>query len=137
MTHPIFQNLADGMMAAQRLQSPGLTPPQPSGCPSCAAAEAQCDRMAQRINELERESADAAFVSYQIGYERGRDAGKADLDLEAKARASVAESLAEVREAIHAALGNGADQWAWQPGERWLDAAVRLIQQAREDREAA
>ena len=45
------------------------------------------------------------------------------------------EEMAEVREMIQAALGNGADQWAWQPGERWQDAAVRVIQQAREWRE--
>lgn len=140
MTHPIFQNLAEGMMAAQRLQPPGLTPPQPSGCPSCAAAEAQCDRMAQRIRDLEAEVCDAAFAGHMIGADRAQERIReleAALALEASARASVAESLADVREAIHAALGNGADQWAWQPGERWLDAAVRLIQQAREDREAA
>ena len=41
--HPIFGHILDGM--------------RPSGCPSCAAAEAQCDRMAQRIRELEAELA--------------------------------------------------------------------------------
>lgn len=46
-----------------------------------------------------------------------------------------AEPPPEVRELIQAALGNGADQWAWQPGERWQDAAVRVIRQAREWRE--
>ncbi len=35
------------------IPSPGMEPPRPSGCPSCAAAEAQCDRMAQQIRQLE------------------------------------------------------------------------------------
>ena len=52
-THPIFGHMISGMMEAQRLQAPGLEPPRPSGCPSCAQAEAQCDRMAQRIRDLE------------------------------------------------------------------------------------
>lgn len=135
------------------IPSPGMEPPRPSGCPSCAAAEAQCDRMAQRLRELEAEVCDAAFAGHMIGADRAQDQIarlerenralnatmdnlQSALDLEASARASVAESLAEVREAIHAALGNGADQWAWQPGERWLDAAVRVIRQARDWREA-
>lgn len=173
---PIIANVVGGLLegqrlvAAQRLQSPGLTPPQPMGCPNCEAAERQCDRMAQRINELERretteydcrmvgrvaemsgshcspdtpclrcqverlerEYADIAMIAHLQGYERAKDEIerlKAALDLESKARA---ESLSEVRDAIQAALGNGADQWAWQPGERWLDAAVRVIRQARE-----
>lgn len=29
--------------------------PLPPGCPSCAAAEAQCNRMATQIQELERD----------------------------------------------------------------------------------
>lgn len=137
---PIISNVVSGLLEGQRLQSPGLTPPQPSGCPSCAAAEAQCDRMAQRIRDLEAEVCDAVFVGHMIGADRAQERIReleAALALEARARAAVSESLAEVREALHAALGNGADQWAWQPGEHWLDAAVRLIQQAREDREAA
>lgn len=139
-THPIFGHVISGMMEAQRLQAPGMEPPRPSGCPSCAAAEAQCDRMAQRIRDLEAEVCDAAFAGHMIGADRAQERIReleAALALEARARAAVSESLAEFREALHAALGNGADQWAWQPGEHWLDASVRLIQQAREDREAA
>ena len=53
---------------ARRLTSPGLEPPRPTGCPSCAQAEAQVDRL------------------------------KAALDLEAKARVAMAEGLAEAKE---------------------------------------
>ena len=114
-THPIFGHMISGMMEAQRLQAPGMEPPRPSGCPSCAAAEAQCDRMAQRIRDLE-----------------------SALDLEARARVAAAEmaheaklALAEAKDAIQAALGNGADEAAWEPGEHWADAAARKIREAR------
>lgn len=53
--------------------SPGLAPPRPVGCPNCAQAEAQCDRMAQRIRELEAEGADMAFVGHMIAAERAQD----------------------------------------------------------------
>jgi len=33
---------------------------------------------------------------------------------------------------IQAALGNGADEDAWRPGEHWADAAARKIREARE-----
>ena len=62
-THPIFGHILDGM--------------RPSGCPSCAAAEAQCDRMAQRIRELE-----------------------AALALEVKARVACAEMAHEAKLAL-------------------------------------
>ena len=71
-THPIFGHIINGMLEAQR----------PSGCPSCAAAEAQCDRMAQRIRELE-----------------------AELALEAKARAACAEIAFEAKQALAEARG--------------------------------
>lgn len=157
MTHPIFQNLADGMMVAQRLQSPGLTPPQPSGCPSCAAAEAQCDRMAQRIRELEAALAlevKARVACAEIAHEAKLALAKAEGDA-----TSLLFLLAQIREAvgdngkrmqnelveycrdlrrskgtIQAALGNGADEAAWEPGEHWADAAARKIRAALEDR---
>ena len=66
-THPIFGGIISGMME----------PPRPSGCPSCAAAEAQCDRMAQRIRELE-----------------------AALALEVKARVAAAEIAIEAKLAL-------------------------------------
>ena len=66
-THPIFGHSINGMLDAQR----------PSGCPSCAAAEAQCDRMAQRIRELE-----------------------AALALEVKARVACAEMAHEAKLAL-------------------------------------
>ena len=66
-THPIFGHIINGMLEPQR----------PSGCPSCAAAEAQCDRMAQRIRELE-----------------------AALDLEARARVAAAEIAHEAKLAL-------------------------------------
>lgn len=110
MTHPIFQNIAEGMMAAQRLQSPGLTPPQPSGCPSCAAAEAQCDRMAQRIRDLEAEVCDAALAGHMIGADRAqerireleaalafRDADVAALNLEIKRLNDVAHEAKQAQ----------------------------------------
>ena len=57
-THPIFDHIINGM--------------HPSGCPSCAAAEAQCDRMARRIRELEAELAievKARVACAEIAYE--------------------------------------------------------------------
>lgn len=76
-THPIFGHVISGMMESQRLQAPGMEPPLPMGCPSCAAAEAQCDRMAQRIRELE-----------------------AALELEAKARVAAAEIAHDAKLAL-------------------------------------
>ena len=160
--------------------SPGMEPPRPSGCPSCAAAEAQCDRMAQRIRDLEAEVCDAAFAGHMIGAERAQERIReleAALALEARARVAAAEMaheaklahgqaeydsigmrmlLAQIREAvgdngermqdelleycrdlrsardtIQAALGNGADEAAWEPGEHWADAAARKIREAR------
>ena len=67
-THPIFDHIISGM--------------RPSGCPSCAAAEAQCDRMARRISELE-----------------------AALALEVKARVACAEIAHEAKLALAEARG--------------------------------
>ena len=61
---------------ARRLTSPGLEPPRPAGCPSCAAAEAQVDRL------------------------------KSALDLEAKARVAMAEGLAEAKVEIDKLTGH-------------------------------
>lgn len=85
-THPIFGHMITGMMEAQRLAaipSPGMEAPRPMGCPSCAAAEAQCDRMAQQIRKLE-----------------------AALDLEAKARVAAAEMAQEAKLAQAQAEGD-------------------------------
>lgn len=194
-THPIFGNMITGMMEAQRLQAPGMEPPRPSGCPSCAAAEAQCDRMAQRIRDLEAEVCDAAFAGHMIGADRAQERIReleAALALEARARVAAAEIaheakmaldealesiqslearlevearttwsllsyLADLRFAlgddgrrmqdelleycrdlrrskgtIQAALGNGADEAAWEPGEHWADAAARKIRATQE-----
>lgn len=193
-THPILQNVIDGLVLGH-MRSPGMEPPRPMGCPSCAAAEAQCDRLAQRIRELEAEVCDAAFAGHLIGADRAQERIReleAALDLEAKARVAAAEMahdaklaldealesiqslearlevearttwsllsyLADLRfalgddgrrmqdellnyccdfrrakDAIQAALGNGADEAAWEPGEHWADAAARKIREARE-----
>lgn len=169
MTHPIFQNLAEGMMAAQRLQPPGLTPPQPSGCPSCAAAEAQCDRMAQRIRDLEAAlelEARARVAAAEMAHEAKQaldealesiQSLEARLEVEARTTWSLLSYLADLRfalgddgrrmqdelleycrdlrrskDVVQAALGNGADEAAWEPGEHWADAAARRIRAARE-----
>lgn len=96
-THPIFGNMITGMMEAQRLAaipSPGLEAPRPMGCPNCAQAEAEVDRL------------------------------KAALDLEAKARYSMAEGLAEAKSKL-----------AWYEGN---EAAHRVIlRQAKMDRDQA
>lgn len=39
--------------------------------------------------------------------------------------------LRRAKGVIQAALGNGADESAWVPGENWADAAVRAIRQTR------
>lgn len=139
-THPIFGHILDGM--------------RPSGCPSCAAAEAQCDRMAQRIRELEAELAlevKARVACAEIAHEAKLALAKAEGDA-----TSLLFLLAQIREAvgdngkrmqnelveycrdlrrskgtIQAALGNGADEAAWEPGEHWADAAARKIREAR------
>jgi len=40
--------------------------------------------------------------------------------------------LRRAKDVIQAALGNGADESAWEPGEHWADAAARKIREARE-----
>ena len=41
------------------------------------------------------------------------------------------ETLKIWPEFFQAALGNGADEAAWKPGEHWADAAARKIRAAR------
>jgi len=154
-THPIFGHMISGMMEAQRLQAPGMEPPRPSGCPSCAAAEAQCDRMAQRIRELEAELAlevKARVACAEIAHEAKLALAKAEGDatsllfLLAQIREALGDNgkrmqnelvdycrdLRRSKDTIQAALGNGADEAAWEPGEHWADAAARKIRAARE-----
>ena len=105
------------------IPSPGMEPPRPAGCPSCAQAEAQCDRMAQRIRELEAEGADMAFAGHMIGAERAQDQIarlerenralnatmdnlQAALDLEAQARVAAAEMAHEAKLAQAQAEGD-------------------------------
>jgi len=85
------------------IPSPGMEPPRPSGCPSCAAAEAQCDRMAQRIRDLEAEVCDAAFAGHMIGADRAQERIRqleAALALEARARVAAAEMAHEAKLAL-------------------------------------
>ena len=170
-THPILQNVIDGLVLGQQtlsMRSPGMEPPRPSGCPSCAAAEAQCDRMAQQIRQLE--SALALEARARVAAAEMAHDAKLALDealesiqsletrLEVKARMtlSLLSYLADLRfalgddgrrmqdellnyccdfrrakDTIQAALGNGADEAAWEPGEHWADAAARKIREAR------
>jgi len=151
------------------LPSPGLMPPQPMGCPSCAAAEAQCDRMAQQIRKLEsalaleaRARVAAAEMAHEAKLALDEALGsiqslEARLEAEARTTRSLLSYLADLRFAlgddgrrmqdelleycrdlrrskgtIQAALGNGADEDAWRPGEHWADAAARKIREARE-----
>ena len=94
---PILQNVIDGLVMGQQtlsMRSPGMEPPRPKGCPNCAQAEAEVDRL------------------------------KAALDLEAKARYSMAEGLAEAKSKL-----------AWYEGN---EAAHRVIlRQAKMDRDQA
>ncbi len=143
------------------IPSPGMEPPRPSGCPSCAAAEAQCDRMAQRIRELEAAldlEAKARVAAAEMAHEALESIQSLEARLEAEARTtrSLLSYLADLRfalgddgrrmqdelldycrelrrnkDAIQAALGNGADEDAWRPGEHWADAAARKIRAAR------
>ena len=39
--------------------------------------------------------------------------------------------LRRAKDVVQAALGNGADEAAWEPGEHWADAAARKIREAR------
>ena len=83
-THPIFGHMISGMME----------PPRPSGCPSCAAAEAQCDRMAQRIRELEAAldlEARARVAAAEIAHEAKLALALAEAERDAQASASVPE----------------------------------------------
>ena len=154
-THPIFGHILDGM--------------RPSGCPSCAAAGAQCDRMAQQIRELEAAlalEAKARAACAEIAHEAKLALDEAlesiqpletRLKVEARTTSSLLSYLADLRfalgdngkrmqdelldycrdlrrskDVIQAALGNGADEAAWEPGEHWADAAARKIREARE-----
>ena len=102
-THPIFGHMISGMMEAQRLQAPGMEPPRPMGCPNCAQAEAEVDRLAQRIRDLEAEVCDAAFAGHMIGAERAQERIKeleAALALEARARVACAEMAHEAKLAL-------------------------------------
>lgn len=162
-THPIFG------LEAQRLQAPGMEPPWPMGCPSCAAAEAQCDRMAQQIRQLEaalaleaRARVAAAEMAHEAKLALDEALGsiqslEARLEVEARTTWSLLSYLADLRfalgddgrrmqdelleycrdlrrskDTIQAALGNGADEAAWEPGEHWADAVARKILAARE-----
>ena len=49
------------------IPSPGMEPPRPAGCPSCAQAEAQCDRMAQQIRQLEADLLFEGRARVQMG----------------------------------------------------------------------
>ena len=40
--------------------------------------------------------------------------------------------LRRAKDVVQAALGNGADEAAWEPGEHWADAAARMIGEVRE-----
>lgn len=168
-THPIFGHVISGMMEAQRLQAPGMEPPLPMGCPSCAQAEAQCDRMAQWIRELEAElalevkaRAACAEIAHEAKLALDEALGsiqslEARLEVEARTTWSLLSYLADLRfalgddgrrmqdelleycrdlrrskDVVQAALGNGADEAAWEPGEHWADAAARRIRAARE-----
>ncbi|OQA31299.1 MAG: hypothetical protein BWY56_02391 [Acidobacteria bacterium ADurb.Bin340] len=150
------------------IPSPGMEPPRPSGCPSCAAAEAQCDRMAQQIRQLEsalaleaRARVAAAEMAHEAKLALDEALGsiqslEARLEAEARTTRSLLSYLADLRfalgddgrrmqdelldycrelrrnkDAIQAALGNGADEDAWRPGEHWADAAARKIRAAR------
>ena len=87
-------------MTFSGIPSPGMEPPRPAGCPSCAAAEAQCDRMAQRIRDLEAEVCDAAFAGHMIGADRAQERIReleAALALEARARVAAAEMAHEAK----------------------------------------
>ena len=167
-THPIFGHMVSGMMDAQRLQAPGMEPPRPMGCPSCAAAEAQCDRMAQQIRQLEaalaleaRARVAAAEMAHdaKLALDEARESiqsMEARLEVEARTTWSLLSYLADLRfalgddgrrmqdelveycrdlrsakDAIQAALGNGADESSWEPGEHWADAAARKVLEAR------
>lgn len=117
--NPIFASMFNGMLEAQRLtamSSPGLEAPRPMGCPSCASAEAQCDRMAQQIRKLEAALDQSHAMLAHIDQENDRleaenrmlnasredwkgaaERAKAALDLEAKARVAAAEIAHEAK----------------------------------------
>ena len=50
---PILQNVIDGLVMGQQtlaMRSPGMEPPRPMGCPNCAQAEAEVDRLTAALN---------------------------------------------------------------------------------------
>lgn len=146
-THPIFGHMISGMMAAQRLQPPGLEPPQPLGCPNCAQAEAQCDRLNAALDLESKARVAAAEIAHEAKLAQGQaeDDRNALLFLLAQIREAVGDNgkrmqnelvdycrdLRRSKDTIQAALGNGADEAAWEPGEHWADAAARKIREAR------
>lgn len=65
------------------IPSPGMEPPRPAGCPSCQQAEAQCDRMASQIRNLENDLTFEGRARVQLGEGLTRALAQRDLLLEA------------------------------------------------------
>lgn len=55
--------------------------PLPPGCPSCAAAEAQCNRMATQIQELERDVSSLLWLLARIREALGDHGKRTQTDL--------------------------------------------------------
>lgn len=65
---PILQNVIDGLVMGQQtlaMRSPGMEPPRPMGCPNCAQAEAEVDRLKSAL-DLE---AKARFAAAEMAHE--------------------------------------------------------------------
>lgn len=105
---PIIQNVIDGLVLGQQtiaMRSPGMEPPRPMGCPNCAQAEAQCDRLAQRIRELESALAfrDADVASLSLEIKRLNDVAQTagfSLVLAEGEKMSLLMLLAQISEAV-------------------------------------
>ena len=96
---------------------------------------AERDREIERLTTTIKREMGEDYLSLQalyiqkLGEVRGLEAklsASQAREREAVERAeSLAKNQAHIQERIQAALGNGADEQAWEPGEHWLMAACR------------
>ena len=182
---PILQNVIDGLVLGQQtlaMSSPGMEPPRPMGCPNCAQAEAEVDRLKAALDLEARArysmAEGLAEAKSKLAWYKGNEAAhrvilrQAKMDRDQAREEAQAAKLAQAqakgdatamlsyladlrfalgdngkrmqdelldycrdlrrsKDVIQAALGNGADEAAWEPGEHWADAAARKIRAAR------
>jgi len=95
-----------------------------------AKARAACAEIAHEaklaLDEAEGDATSLLFLLAQIREALGDNGKRMQNEL-----VDYCRDLRRSKDTIQAALGNGADEAAWEPGEHWADAAARKIKEAR------